>query len=350
MVNKMERKKKIFYLDFIRVISMLMIVTYHFYVHFAENNITGIKIFSNDKWGMIGVTLFFMISGASLMYNYGEKIDIKKYAKNRFLGIYPMFWIAYILVFIYIFYGCKRLIWNLPIYKLGISLLAMDGYLSPYTKTFYLIGEWFLGCIVLIYIIFPILRKLMNKYPKTFFIVSTSINFITLIWYRNGIMPINKNLIVCAYSFILGMYIIKYIRNIKLWHMIISSIIAIIAYCIHVNDINIKVLIANFIGYTLFIVLGYIGQKVKNITIQQIFSTISKYSYAVFLVHHYIIMKVENTFQNTHLRLSETIFLYITCWIVISICAKILYIINKNILNFFKKEKKVELLENAKNR
>ena len=67
----MEKKKKIFYLDFIRVISMIMIVTYHFYAHFAENNITGFKMFSNGKWGMIGVTLFFMISGASLMYNYG---------------------------------------------------------------------------------------------------------------------------------------------------------------------------------------------------------------------------------------------------------------------------------------
>ena len=84
----MEKKKKIFYLDFIRVISMIMIVTYHFYAHFAENNITGFKIFSNGKWGMIGVTLFFMISGASLIYNYGENLDIKKYAKKRFLGIF----------------------------------------------------------------------------------------------------------------------------------------------------------------------------------------------------------------------------------------------------------------------
>ena len=346
----MEKKKKIFYLDFIRVISMLMIVTYHFYVHFAENNIIGIKIFSNDKWGMIGVTLFFMISGASLIYNYGENLDIKKYAKKRFLGIYPMFWIAYLLVFIYIFYGCKKILWDLPTNKLGISLLAMDGYLSPYTETFYLIGEWFLGCIVLIYILFPILRTLFNKYPKTFFIVSTIINFALLIFYRNGIMPINKNLIVCTYSFILGMYIIKYIKNFKLWQMLITLSIAIIAYFIPANNINIKVLIANFIGYNLFIVLGYIGQKIENITIQKIFVTISKYSYAVFLVHHYIIMKVENTFQNTNLKLEETICLYITCWIVISICAKILYMINKSVLNFCKKEPKVELLEKANDR
>ena len=58
-------------------------------------------------------------------------------------------------------------------------------------------------------------------------------------------------------------------------------------------------------------------------------------------------MKIESTFANATLRISETICLYITCWIIISICAKILYILNKNIQNFFKKEQKVELLEKS---
>lgn len=346
----MEKKKKIFYLNFIRAISMLMIVTYHFFAHFAENNITGIKIFSNGKWGMIGVTLFFMISGASLMYNYGEKIDIKSYAKKRFLGIYPMFWIAYTLVFIYIFYASKKIIWNLPIYKLGISLLGMDGYLSSYIDTFYLIGEWFLGCIVLIYALFPILRKMVNKYPKSFILIYTIINFALLIFYKNGKMPIFKNLIVCTYSFVLGMYVIKYVNKFRIWQFIVALIasIALYSFSKKFNSINAIVLMSNLIGYCLFFVLGYIGEKIENVTIQKIFNTISKYSYAVFLVHHYIIMKMESTFVNATLRISETICLYIACWIVISICAKILYILNKNIQSFFKKEQKIELLEKSK--
>ena len=80
--------------------------------------------------------------------------------------------------------------------------------------------------------------------------------------------------------------------------------------------------------------------KHKNINIQKIFNIIGKYSYAIFLVHHYIIMKIESTFTNKTLRISETICLYITCWIVIGICAKILYVLNKNIQNLFKIEQK----------
>lgn len=338
----MEKKKKLFYLDFIRVISMVMIVTYHFYAHFDENGIIGIKLFSNSKWGMIGVTMFFMISGASLMYNYGENITIKEYFKKRFLGIYPMFWIAYTLVFLYIFWGVKGLIWDLPFYKIGISLLAMDGYLSPYTQTFYLIGECFLGCIVLIYILFPLLRILINKIPKSFLIISSILNFGMLIFYKNGVMPINKNLIICTYSFILGMYFIKYISKIKWWQMLITLILALSLYFIPAKQVNMQVLIANTIGYSLFVVLAYIGQKISNITIQKLFTISSKYSYAIFLVHHYIIMKIESTFANMKLGIKETILLYLTCFIVIIAAAKILYIINKNILEIFKNNKEIK--------
>ena len=345
----MEKKKKIFYLDFIRVISMIMIVTYHFFIHFAENNITGVSLFSNSNWGLIGVTLFFMISGASLMYNYGEKIDLKTYAKKRFLGIYPMFWIAYGLLFIYIFYQCKSYVWGLPGYKIIYSLLAMDGYLSVYTKTIYLIGEWFLGCIVYIYILFPLLRIAMKKYPKTTLGIGTVLNFAMLLFYKNGIMPINKNLIVCTYSFLLGMYIIEYIKEFKLWQMLIATIVFIVGYEIKVTDINNQVLIANFIAYNLFVVLAYIGQRLENIKIlTKIFALISKYSYAIFLVHHYLIMKVESTFQEKTFGISGTILLYITCWLVIIIFAKLLYMINKGVLNVFKNNPKVELLEKSK--
>lgn len=335
----MEKKQKIFYLDFIRVISMLMIVTYHFYAHFAENNIMGFNtIFSDGKWGLIGVALFFMISGAALMYNYKEKIDIKKYAKKRFVGIYPMFWIAYSLLYIYLFYLTKRNITTLPLYKLIISLFAMDGYLSCYTQTIYLIGEWFLGCIVLIYILFPFLRKVVNKYPKITLSVATILNFMVLIFYKNGIMPINKNLIVSTYSFLLGMYAIN-IKQFKWWQAGIGLIISIIFYKLPITNMNEQVLFANISAYSLYVVLGYIGQLLTNNTIQKIFSIISKYSYSIFLVHHYLIMKVLSTFQNQAYGISGTLLLYITCWVQIIIVAKILYMINKEVLKIFKKDK-----------
>lgn len=341
----MEKKKKIFYLDFIRVLSMLIIVTYHFFAHFPENNITGFNaIFSNGKWGMIGVTLFFMISGASLMYNYQDKLEIKQYFKKRFLGIYPMFWIAYTLVFIYLFYQTRSNIWGLPAYNMIPTLFAMDGYLSPYISTFYILGEWFLGCIVLIYAIFPLLRKCVNKYPKTTLVVATILNIVVFTFVRDAKMPISQNLIVSMYNFLLGMYIIK-IKEFKLWQAVIALIVAIIGYKLPISNINMQVFVAKIIGYSLYVVLAYVGNKITNGTIQKIFTTISKYSYAIFLMHHYPIMKIENTFQNQQLGIVGTVLLYITCWVVIIALAKLVYMINKSIMDFFKKEKTILQIE-----
>ena len=340
-----EKKKKIFYLDFIRVLSMLMIVTYHFYAHFSENNISGFKtIFANGKWGLIGVALFFMISGASLMYNYKDKLEIKQYIKKRFLGIYPMFWIAYTLVFIYLFYQTKTNIWGLPIYNMIPTIFAMDGYLSSYIKTFYIIGEWFLGCIVLIYAVFPLLRKCVNKYPKITLVIATLSNLLVLFLLKNAKMPINQNFIVSLYSFLLGMYAIQ-IKEFKLWQAIAALIVSIIGYIAVVPNMNMQVLAANISGYSLYVVLAYIGTKITNNMLQKIFVTISKYSYPIFLMHHYTIMKIENTFQNKIMGLTGTILLYITCWIVIIGLAKLVYMINKEILDFFKKEKPIYQIE-----
>ena len=115
----MKNKPKIFYLDFIRALSMIIIVTYHFYAHFAENNIAGFRvIFSDGKWGLIGVAMFFMISGAALMFNYQEGIEIKTYAKKRFRGIYPMFWIAFSISFLINYFINKGYDHTIPIYRI----------------------------------------------------------------------------------------------------------------------------------------------------------------------------------------------------------------------------------------
>jgi len=316
---------------------MFIIVTYHFFAHFPENNINGFKIFSNSKWGIIGVALFFMISGASLYCNYGEKIDLKKYFKKRFLGIFPMFWIAYFVIYLMLFFQTKTVPFgDLANYKYLVSIVGMDGYLGFYINTFYLIGEWFLGCIILIYILFPIYRLLINKYPKIFFAISSIIGFGLMLFLKGTKMPVHMNLLVNSYSFILGMYIFKYIKEIKWWQMLIALAIPVGLYCIPAVAVNYVVTIANCIAYCLFIVLAYVGMKINNEIIENWLLVIGKYSYAVFLVHHYIIMKVEATFQNSDLRLKGTVCLYLTVWLIIAIFSKILYSTNKNILSMFK--------------
>ena len=64
---------------------------------------------SNIYIGDWGVSLFFIISGAALMYVYEKKCELKTFYKKRFFSIYPMFWMAYIAAFIYSFYADKMM-------------------------------------------------------------------------------------------------------------------------------------------------------------------------------------------------------------------------------------------------
>ena len=56
---------------------------------------------------------------------------------------------------------------GIPSYRFIYTLLGVDGYLSAYQRNFYLIGEWFLGALVLCYIFFPFLRWLVKHIPFT---------------------------------------------------------------------------------------------------------------------------------------------------------------------------------------
>ncbi len=93
------KNKRIFSFDFIRVFAMVMIVVFHYNVYCIDTEIeSGFILFlryANGTMGHIGVSLFFILSGASLMYAYGEKLELKDYFKKRFLSIYPLYWIVY---------------------------------------------------------------------------------------------------------------------------------------------------------------------------------------------------------------------------------------------------------------
>lgn len=328
-------KKRIFYLDFIRAIAMIMIVNYHF---FAENRIE-IKVLSDGMWGFIGVAMFFMISGASLMYQYREKLELKNYFKKRFLGIYPMFWIAYSLLFLYLFYGNKGFFKDLPIYKLGISLLGMDGYFIVYTKTWYLIGEWFIGCIILIYLLFPFFRMCMKKYPRTFFVLATLVN-LGVIFFSQFKMPLNHNLLLCSYSFLLGMYFMEYYKKFELKYAIIAAILAIVLWNTKpTTEIGI-VVVGNLMGYASFVALSYFGEKITDNLFKNIILLLSKYSYAIFLTHHFLIMKVHENFVGIVWNKYTVLCVYIISWALIGIYSKIIYELNRKTIELLKTSEK----------
>lgn len=105
----MMKKERLFYLDFIRTIATISILLTHFnaiyifsYPEQSDKAVITSRVFGLYI-GDFGVSLFFIISGAALMYIYGEKMDLKTFYYKRFKSIFPMFWLAYFFAFFILF-------------------------------------------------------------------------------------------------------------------------------------------------------------------------------------------------------------------------------------------------------
>ena len=319
------KKERIFYLDFVRAIAVILILMTHYnavYLNAGQPD----KVFITAQIGNIyigdfGVSLFFIISGAALMYVYDEKCELKSFYKKRFLSLYPMFWIAYFIAFLYQFYVSKGINLTVPKCNILLTILGFDGYLAAVMPTFYISGEWFLGCIILIYIVFPLLRYLIRTHPVALAVVAMVL-YVMFLFIPSRLDPAEV-LPLRIPEILFGMYYIKYIKRIK-WSVALGALAILVVNTIVAPQFN-DTIQTTYIGISAFLVLAFISDYLDFAWIHRCCSVISKYSYAIFLVHHVIIMAMMATFDLTQITRFYSYLLFLTCCVVIALFAKLLY-------------------------
>ena len=181
MSENTKSSGRIFGYDLIRAAAVIMIVLYHMSKELAEAGYkyahTELLIGRSLNMGKIGTSIFFILSGAVQCLSW-ERItrdsavkgksgsflkDTVTYYKKRWLNIFPMFYLAYVL-------GHVISILHLPgtgiARRLFWSLLGLDGYLQMLgVSTLYVVGEWFLGVILILFLLFPFLYTAMKQKP-----------------------------------------------------------------------------------------------------------------------------------------------------------------------------------------
>lgn len=340
----MEKKERLYYLDFIRVFSMFSIIIFHFNItaraHNVYNGADAIVFheYLNGNLAHIGVALFFIISGVGLAYNYGDKdkLDIRSYYKKRWLGIFPMFYLAWcigILFYFFRYYSLNPFCVKRERWTIVLTLLGMDGYMADIVPNYYILGEWFLGCIILMYIFFPLLLWVRNKIGITRLLMAYTVVYIIIVQFYNTPFQIDKFVFTRMLDFIFGMFVVEKLNKIKWFHILPAGLILVVWLCVYLN-INQMYKITIF-GMALFIILMYIGQlmgKHGNI----VFSKLSKYSYAVFLVHHIVLDQICTWFDGRNYSKLETYCVLVICIIVTLVCARLLYKLNEKFVSFFR--------------
>lgn len=332
-------------LDFIRVIAMAAILITHYNAYYLFGggallrDIVITASIGNLYIGDWGVSLFFFLSGASLMYVYENKLDLKLFYKKRFLSIYPMFWLAYLAGFLYrIITGYN---WQgIPKYRILYSILGADGLLiSNGVRDFYVLGEWFLGFIILFYLVFPILRTAVNKNDILTFIGVVCLALLTV--KICGLLPWSlvrsTVLFVRLPELVFGMLLVK--RKIR--PNLVSGLLGLVLVLANavLKPPILKDIQVFYVGLASFFFLSYLASLIKNEKVMLLFQKVGKYSYAVFLVHHLItdifFTKVSvQTMTRTHSYVS-----FLGLCVIIGFCAWMLYRVNSTLLGLLKGQK-----------
>ncbi|QLA06967.1 acyltransferase [Enterobacter ludwigii] len=166
------------FLDFLRLTAVLLVITSHYaYMFDASTLITFPRKYLTGGIGRLGVSLFFMISGA-LAYVSLTRYSLREYYVRRACSVlipYNMVYLtaALILLVLGLYFrypvnpleqlmnGEKSVIAFLP------TLVGIDHYLHGIwgVETAYLTGEWFIGCIILHYAIAPLVFRIMQLAP-----------------------------------------------------------------------------------------------------------------------------------------------------------------------------------------
>ena len=232
----MNTQKRYYFMDLLRILSFLIIIGYHFFkdlsLRFSAEMPDPDPLLQagNVHLGMIAVSMFFMISGAGLTLQMNKKtascesagqaagVDIsiwKDYYKSRFFQIMIPFYVSYL------FYAAYKLktthgavFAGIPLWRAVFTLIGIDEYVNMTGfRTFTLgIGEWFLGALILIYAIFPLLYFCLKKWEIPS-VLAVCLYYVLLVQNYHSAVPWYMNVFVKICEFIVGMLIAMHLEE-----------------------------------------------------------------------------------------------------------------------------------------
>jgi len=168
-------KGRSLFIDMLRIIAIVLIVVQHVITTSSLSQqllpfYFSINIFNifHVNYGNIGVWAFIFVSGCSLALNYPSldtAAKVKNFLAKRMLRIYPTYWAA-------ILFNIAMLSAIIPSLSLVDVVRLVSGFQAFFAQTFEeFYGKvngtfWFVGVIVSLYLLYPIILTMMRKRPN----------------------------------------------------------------------------------------------------------------------------------------------------------------------------------------
>ncbi len=175
--ESMSRSRRIVEIDVLRVIAIVAIVVSHLHFSIPSFQESSTILMAESFIATIGLTLFFLLSGYSLMLKRPEfrtASDLRTFFKKRLLRIYPLYWLAIGFTLLMHSYGfTSGWVTNMDVGQLVLTLLGLQ---IIFSSTFTLVPFWFVSAIVVFYLLFPLLIYVSGRMRFSFTLSVTAVS------------------------------------------------------------------------------------------------------------------------------------------------------------------------------
>ena len=379
------------FMDVLRVVSFLIIILYHFGKELVIRGIADITdpdilmSFGRVHLVMAAVGMFFLLSGAGLGIKYGKSSaspaatdstgtshaaaadaqthhgshiwtaqSLRSYYLGRFKQILIPFYIVYIIyAAIKLIFTHGNMFHDVPAWRIVFTLFGMDEYISMTgTRTFSLgIGEWFLGALVLMYLVFPLIYTCMKKYPIPSMVIGLIYYIAVVLTYEQlrallpgtigshyASVPWYMDIFIKICEFSLGVFIGIYIDRIAGYPWLIA-VGLLIFLPVHPSFANTALIFAIFlIGLEAEVHASADAPCRSSVcrAFTAVISRIAGISYYVYLVHHIIIYAFGDLLAGRIvLGRKLVVLLFVAEIALMTVCAALLRRISRRIASKF---------------
>lgn len=363
-------KKKFLNIELLRIIGCFSIIFLHFFSYIPKISGTDLELFNilgkTTAHGYIAVDLFFILSGFFFALNLDTTKSLFEFLKKKFIRLYPVLIVMLIIAWLgHSLFG----LYKMSIYDSILILFGLNGtplYTAPkYGSSIATGGNtfWYVSSMLWTFTLFYYLLRNYNKKTVNLIIallVFTSYSLLSPVerW-RTGeqlILFLNQGLCRAFGGIGIGYFIAQWYNSHKetiqnytlsIFQKLFITLIEFMCLFFIVNNLFLhKIKYNNNIIFVLvftLIVFLFIYNKgfISEYLNKDIFSKLSKYTYSIYLSHHYLIFIMSSYFWKTHRHFLIThpilnIGLFLS--IAISFGVILYHFVEKPTIEYFKKK------------
>jgi len=305
-------RTRIVYLDFARTVAIFAVLAIHFLATYSGY----VLPLFNGKSNLTAISspIFFAVSGSALALTNprSKPLNVGKFYRRRLLRIFPIFYLTYTICFVISFFLEHGFRSDVPIWHILFTICGVDGLVLNFgVSSFYLVGEWFLGCIVMVYILFPIFHFLW-RLPKWVLPSLLAVAFV-IACVTNVSFQVNNFFVMPLICF--GFGIVVFSRKPMWWGALAAVLVLAV---ITLAGIPWPFELANVVfGCSVTYILYFLGRAFDYLPpISRWLAWFSELSFAIILTHHIIITWMISSWNPLGTG-GRNVLLYVISWLLI---------------------------------